>query len=173
MRRWNGWGSEKNHFPLPTHGASFLYELIGAGHVLTDASLDKVIATVPDSRLPSHPLIHTDPEIRVRHARGQSLPDWLAMRSGEFGVFPDGVALPTSSGEVAELLRWAELHNVLVIPYGGGTSVAGHITPPVSERPVLTLDRKSTRLNSSHVRISYAVFCLKKKNVQRALSPDR
>src|SRR5690554_7706586 len=28
------------------------------------------------------------------------------------------------------------------------------------------LDRKSTRLNSSHVRISYAVFCLKKKNTQ-------
>src|SRR5438874_7949391 len=28
----------------------------------------------------------------------------------------------------------------------------------------LWLDRKSTRLNSSHVEISYAVFCLKKKN---------
>src|SRR5690606_39343725 len=28
-------------------------------------------------------------------------------------------------------------------------------------------DRKSTRLNSSHVKISYAVFCLKKKNKQR------
>src|SRR5436309_12297899 len=28
----------------------------------------------------------------------------------------------------------------------------------------LTIDRKSTRLNSSHVKISYAVFCLKKKN---------
>src|SRR5690606_39562603 len=28
----------------------------------------------------------------------------------------------------------------------------------------LTGDRKSTRLNSSHVKISYAVFCLKKKN---------
>src|SRR5690348_17889580 len=28
----------------------------------------------------------------------------------------------------------------------------------------LTLDRKSTRLNSSHPSISYAVFCLKKKN---------
>src|SRR3989442_11134186 len=28
------------------------------------------------------------------------------------------------------------------------------------------LDRKSTRLNSSHVRISYAVFCLKKKRFQ-------
>src|SRR5690554_7607046 len=31
------------------------------------------------------------------------------------------------------------------------------------------LDRKSTRLNSSHVRISYAVFCLKKKRKQYAL----
>src|SRR5690625_6668070 len=30
--------------------------------------------------------------------------------------------------------------------------------------PCLFLDRKSTRLNSSHVAISYAVFCLKKKN---------
>src|SRR5437870_8508868 len=30
---------------------------------------------------------------------------------------------------------------------------------------VLTADRKSTRLNSSHVAISYAVFCLKKKNI--------
>src|SRR5438874_10037320 len=29
--------------------------------------------------------------------------------------------------------------------------------------PIDTLDRKSTRLNSSHVEISYAVFCLKKK----------
>src|SRR3989442_10487618 len=30
-------------------------------------------------------------------------------------------------------------------------------------------DRKSTRLNSSHVRISYAVFCLKKKKNQKKL----
>src|SRR2546430_9093358 len=31
-------------------------------------------------------------------------------------------------------------------------------------------DRKSTRLNSSHSQISYAVFCLKKKKKKRALS---
>src|SRR5438874_8158439 len=31
-------------------------------------------------------------------------------------------------------------------------------------RPASSIDRKSTRLNSSHVEISYAVFCLKKKN---------
>src|SRR5436305_12040171 len=42
------------------------------------------------------------------------------------------------------------------------------------ERPALATpsgDRKSTRLNSSHVRISYAVFCLKKK--KPPLTPSR
>src|SRR3712207_7211017 len=32
-------------------------------------------------------------------------------------------------------------------------------------------DRKSTRLNSSHANISYAVFCLKKKNTHSFISP--
>src|SRR3712207_7327055 len=36
--------------------------------------------------------------------------------------------------------------------------------------PVWTLDRKSTRLNSSHANISYAVFCLKKKKDLHTLS---
>src|SRR5690606_20007615 len=35
-------------------------------------------------------------------------------------------------------------------------------------KPTAALDRKSTRLNSSHVKISYAVFCLKKKKKQTA-----
>src|SRR2546430_11780767 len=34
---------------------------------------------------------------------------------------------------------------------------------------VLIIDRKSTRLNSSHSQISYAVFCLKKKRYQRSV----
>src|SRR5258707_10679182 len=34
----------------------------------------------------------------------------------------------------------------------------------IRKRMNLTSDRKSTRLNSSHANISYAVFCLKKKN---------
>src|SRR5688500_19244161 len=36
------------------------------------------------------------------------------------------------------------------------------LEPPDLTRPELALDRKSTRLNSSHLVISYAVFCLKK-----------
>src|SRR5438067_7455087 len=42
------------------------------------------------------------------------------------------------------------------------------------EGSVLILaDRKSTRLNSSHVSISYAVFCLKKKTKSMFLYPNR
>src|SRR3712207_8012368 len=42
----------------------------------------------------------------------------------------------------------------------------GHGGPPASVQE----DRKSTRLNSSHANISYAVFCLKKQNYQKPLS---
>src|SRR5690606_14391805 len=49
-----------------------------------------------------------------------------------------------------------------------GLRSAGEGAPHVAEefafQEVLGEDRKSTRLNSSHVKTSYAVFCLKKKN---------
>ena len=50
--------------------------------------------------------------------------------------------------------------------------VGGFIIPPLGIINVVLLltDRKSTRLNSSHVVISYAVFCLKKKNISRHLA---
>src|SRR5690606_41960343 len=43
------------------------------------------------------------------------------------------------------------------------TDVYQSLVEPLVENPA---DRKSTRLNSSHVKISYAVFCLKKKNLR-------
>src|SRR5258708_25747043 len=42
-----------------------------------------------------------------------------------------------------------------------------------SQWPFLLGDRKSTRLNSSHQIISYAVFCLKKKTYERDTHPGR
>lgn len=139
MRRWNGWGDEATLVELPAQGGAFLAARIGAGQALADASLASVIAQVPASRLAPHALIVTDAEDRVRHARGQSLADWLAMREGNFGVFPDGVAYPETAAQIRQLLAWSVEQDVLVIPYGGGTSVAGHINPQVSSKPVLTL----------------------------------
>src|SRR5437868_8744562 len=43
-----------------------------------------------------------------------------------------------------------------------GVVAEGQMRP---RKVATTLDRKSTRLNSSHVSISYAVFCLKKKTI--------
>src|SRR2546426_9362200 len=44
-------------------------------------------------------------------------------------------------------------------------STAACATLPVRRYPSAARDRKSTRLNSSHLVISYAVFCLKKKHL--------
>src|SRR5690349_23788917 len=45
----------------------------------------------------------------------------------------------------------------------GGISVGGMVANRKAWPAAMIPDRKSTRLNSSHVEISYAVFCLKKK----------
>lgn len=139
MRRWNGWGEESTEVSLPKSAAQFLQPLLGTGQPLADASLAQVLAQVPASRLPEHPLWSLDDEVRVRHARGQSLPDWLAMRSGHFEVFPDAVAAPQTPEQIRELLALAQQYDALIIPYGGGTSVAGHINPQAGSKPVLTL----------------------------------
>src|SRR5690606_39437612 len=61
-------------------------------------------------------------------------------------------ASPHTQGEVGE--------QVAPLIIGGGPGV--HDAGDGGER---LEDRKSTRLNSSHVKISYAVFCLKKKKI--------
>lgn len=139
MRRWNGWGDSATVMELPKQGIEFLHNALGQGRRLQDASLAEVIAQVPPSRLPEHTKVSVDAETRVRHARGQSLADWLALRSGEVGVFPDGVAFPESAADIRELLAWAAAEKIVVIAYGGGTSVAGHINPQADSRAVLTL----------------------------------
>src|SRR2546422_6697082 len=56
--------------------------------------------------------------------------------------------------------RHGSSSGVTAMPKGSGPTVG------IAVRVVLVLDRKSTRLNSSHGYISYAVFCLKKKKKQ-------
>jgi len=141
MKSWNGWGDEKNNldFELSSSSRAFIESRIGKSSPLNDATLEEAVAKVPASRAPEHQLITTDAETRLRHSRGQSIPDWLAMRSGDFGTFPDGVAFPENSNDVQELLAFAKAKDLVVIPYGGGTSVCGHITPEKGKKPVITI----------------------------------
>src|SRR5437868_8896496 len=61
----------------------------------------------------------------------------------------------------AKRVRKLLLHRAEIDKLYGETQVGGRALV------LLNLDRKSTRLNSSHVSISYAVFCLKKKKKKK------
>ncbi|MCH1783127.1 FAD-binding oxidoreductase [Psychrobacter glaciei] len=141
--RWNGWGNVSINKKVSPHGAKLIKSHIGKTNKLKSVSLQQVLKTVPKSRLPTAltdlDTVSTDQEVRLRHARGQSFPDWIAMHGGDFEVFPDGVAFPESTADVEQLLKLAQEHDLIVIPFGGGTSVVGHINPQKGSRAVLTI----------------------------------
>jgi alkyldihydroxyacetonephosphate synthase len=140
MRRWNGWGNTSVDYPLPEGAGPFLVETLGEGSKKEDATMESVLARLPRSRLDPFNSITTDPVERLLHTHGQSLPDWIALRSGQIGPAPDGVAYPQSVKQVREILDFVAQKGAWLIPFGGGTSVVGHINPSESNAPVLTLD---------------------------------
>lgn len=138
MRRWNGWGDEGSVATVPAAALRLLEAEVGRAEPHPDAALADVVAAVPDSRLPDHPLISLDPEDRVRHARGQSLPDWIALRSGRIPAAPDAVALPESSRQVRELLDRATAPRTTSCTarcIGGCTGSFGRSTAPSAGSP--------------------------------------
>src|SRR5690625_6609051 len=90
----------------------------------------------------------------------QQLPNVLdrAIRVAETQRAPTAVIIPL---DVQEAEYSPPTHDFKMVPSSLGYSPAA---------TVLSEDRKSTRLNSSHVAISYAVFCLKKKSKIRLLT---
>src|SRR5690554_7177349 len=72
---------------------------------------------------------------------------------------------------IQELMRRLDTYMGVCVKMGEELQALQQLAAPLPERlskleqsdPTMISDRKSTRLNSSHVRISYAVFCLKKK----------
>src|SRR5207253_8679228 len=91
-------------------------------------------------------------------------------------IYLHGQALAQSlAGEPAEFFRAIAMVRLWPSFMGiGGAVVGGLLTRSVGfgyggtiiTTLVAMIDRKSTRLNSSHVAISYAVFCLKKKKIK-------
>jgi alkyldihydroxyacetonephosphate synthase len=140
MRRWNGWGDYATVYPLHITAGQYLRDLLGDAPTEPDASFNQILASIPASGLPDHPLITTSAEERLRHSRGQSLPDWIALRSGKIDTFTDGVAYPRTNEDVRALFDYAHRVGAHLIPYGGGTSVVGHITPLSAFSPTLTVN---------------------------------
>src|SRR5690625_6905888 len=97
-------------------------------------------------KIPDH-LGETERRAR-RHMLAQLGLAWLAMMQVMMFAFPGYLRSESMSAE-----NLATLDKAIYMMNWAGFA----LTVPV------VLDRKSTRLNSSHVAISYAVFCLKKK----------
>src|SRR5438876_8228560 len=79
--------------------------------------------------------------------------------------FFGGDPVKVKPGYVKFLPEWAPVNLALSQGRGGGEGTIDHMGIQV-DAPDTVIDRKSTRLNSSHPSISYAVFCLKKKKTQ-------
>jgi alkyldihydroxyacetonephosphate synthase len=140
MRRWNGWGDEATTYPLPASAGRFLESKVGKGSSIPDVTFERALVAVPPSCLTPYTHLSLDPADRLYHARGQSLPDWIALRHGRIDAFPDGVAYPASDEDVRDLFAYAKRTGARLIPFGGGTSVVGHINPRSVDFPALTVD---------------------------------
>ena len=140
MKRIQGWGNIETDYPVPEPARKYLASVVGQPLELQNAPIESLIQKVPQSQLPDHHLIATDAEDRLRHSRGQSLNDWIDMCDGLVDTFPDGVAYPTSDADVRDLIAYAKQHKVNLVPYGGGSSVVGHLTPPGEGLPTLSVD---------------------------------
>src|SRR5438477_9817182 len=89
---------------------------------------------------------------------------WWFASSASFVSFIFFFFNDTATTEIYTL----SLHDALPISFQRGRRSAGHVAGIFEFHHAGggTGDRKSTRLNSSHMSISYAVFCLKKKKKQ-------
>ena len=83
-----------------------------------------------------------DGEDRLIRCHGQNIKDLISLRSGKFERIPDVVLWPASHADVAEIVKIAHHFNVVIIPFGGGTSVSGAVSCPQdeSERCISVLD---------------------------------
>src|SRR5690625_4573144 len=83
--------------------------------------------------------------------------------------FADATYVEPITTEALEAIIAKERPDALLATLGGQTALNAAVDlheAGILDKYSVELDRKSTRLNSSHVAISYAVFCLKKKNIK-------
>jgi alkyldihydroxyacetonephosphate synthase len=136
---WSGWGDPAQAMELPAKLLEQLrtglgvgdptpppatiaeLQLAGFGLAAANAAALAEIVGVDNAR--------SDHESRARHALGKSASDMLAIRSARAIPAPDLVLLPGSHAEVLGLLERCSARHVAVVPFGGGTSVVGGVTP--------------------------------------------
>ena len=140
-KHW-GWGFEDQQ-PTPAEVREAAAGL--ATHLrpaLGDVALGEVESPVPLDALELAPprvappaeladICADDVHARATHALGKSYSDVVDGFRGRFAHPPDFVAPPRDETDVERLLEWCSAERVAAIPYGGGTSVVGGVTPDI------------------------------------------
>jgi alkyldihydroxyacetonephosphate synthase len=136
LKHW-GWGYEQQQ---PTLEAQRQTGELAAQHLgLAFEQLEQPVAleqlelSSPRVRPPAQlaALCASDDHARASHALGKSYADVVNGFRGRFEHPPDFVAVPRDEADVEQLLEWCASERVAVIPFGGGTSVVGGVTPEV------------------------------------------
>jgi alkyldihydroxyacetonephosphate synthase len=152
QRRRNhwGWGYEDER-PSPEElraGARFLAGQLGFGSPDPEfpVALSEVSLPEPRLRPPARlaEICAGDAYERALHCYGRSYADVVRGFRGRFDHPPDAVAHPRDEPELEAVLEWALAAGAAVIPYGGGTSVAGGVEASDCDRydGVVTIDLK-------------------------------
>jgi alkyldihydroxyacetonephosphate synthase len=135
-KHW-GWGFEDEQ-PTPSQlraSAAALAE--GLGMTLTEVEEPVALESValPPLRVAVPALLSDicacDPHTRASHALGKSYSDVVRGFRGHFDHPPDFVAHPRDENDVERVLEWCASERVAAIPFGGGTSVVGGVSPDV------------------------------------------
>ena len=78
---------------------------------------------------------------RIVHTYGKSARDLLRIRGGDIPRVPDVVVYPGDEAEVQLIVDRAVAADAVLIPYGGGSNIAGSLHAPEDEtRPVISVD---------------------------------
>ena len=67
---------------------------------------------------------------RAAHAHGKGFTDAVRAMLNDFASAPDAVAYPANEQDIAAVMDWAGSAGAVLIPFGGGSSVVGGVTPP-------------------------------------------
>jgi alkyldihydroxyacetonephosphate synthase len=140
QRKHWGWGFEDQQLSpeqLRDSAAALASHLgFALGEVEQPAALESVSLRAPRVQAPPalRAICIADAHARASHALGKSYTDIVNGFRGRFEHPPDLVAHPRDETELERVLEWCAHENVAAIPFGGGTSVVGGVTPQVSSR---------------------------------------
>jgi alkyldihydroxyacetonephosphate synthase len=85
--------------------------------------------------------VTTDRMERLVHTFGKSVRDLVRIRRGQLGRMPDVVVYPRSTQEVAAVVGAVVAADAVLIPFGGGSNIAGSLEVPAAEtRTVVSVD---------------------------------